>query len=638
MFYNGLKNNFFNNYKLICLVILNIVFIFVMLSPMLRSGYISDDSLNSLTRGYLLINHENILVFTYSIMKGWILAGRFYPLSFYVYSLFTIINNLFIYKLSIMIFVIIDICLFGYFIKLVTKSTYIALISMLYPPFLFQFRLPNDPILSFHWLLELLFLYIIISLILLILFLRSHNKYFLIFSVFAYILSLLTYEITILFCAFHIIIISFETNHDYKNRVLYIVKISLPYILSSIFLILLTVCLRFYQGVPWKGGEGAFDYGYVPSFKIIAFVIALAKQTLAAFPFSYYYFDPLKIFPNIISYINNYFTFKILLIMALYSFLIWKVSLLAFSELRKLNNKINIKYLLLLGLSMLVLPEVLTSLSPKYQNEITRGSGYLPVYISYFGFTIIAITIIYLIYNKYKSNYRISYIISIALALVLGFASTINYLNNNIIVNYANTIWLYPRTIIEESLNNGLAENVPNNSLLIVDDNHPWDIVEFYAIYAKDKFRNIYFKGNYPITNFANDAFVGNYYNNYVYSFKNYNNVFYLRYDAFNKDSGYAIMGKINDLSFSKEKLNSATGNTIYIYYKFPVNKLALSTINISGMWNDKNDLNDNTKYDIFTLNEEQVRTLSYGKGWRIIDVYSKNKVIDLKSISVNGL
>jgi hypothetical protein len=55
-------------------------------------------------------------------------------------------------------------------------------------------------------------------------------------------------------------------------------------------------------------------------------------------------------------------------------------------------------------------------------------------------------------------------------------------------------------------------------------------------------------------------------------------------------------------------------------------------------MWNDKNDLNDNTKYDIFTLNEEQVRTLSYGKGWRIIDVYSKNKVIDLKSISVNGL
>ena len=146
---------------------LAVVFLAVlMLAPLLSSGFVSDDSVFSSIKGTLSFDNQNLRDYIFGYIKGWLFnIGRFVPLSTVLLNtvFFIIGQNVFIYKLTILIFIVINILLFGYFIKLITASRSLCLLSMLIAPLFFQIRVYHDPIVSFNLLMQLVFLFVILS-------------------------------------------------------------------------------------------------------------------------------------------------------------------------------------------------------------------------------------------------------------------------------------------------------------------------------------------------------------------------------------------------------------------------------------------------------------------------------------------
>ncbi len=618
--------NFYDHRKYLCLVIFAVILAAISLSPMLASGYFSDDSRLSLTNGDLLIANQTVPEMTLSGMVAWMHnEGRFFPLAWYLYLFFSIIDNLFLYKISILIFVIINIIVFAYFIEIVTNSPSIAFFSILLPPLFFQFRLYHDPILSFYWLQQIVFLYTFISLIFLVYYLQTGKRYFLMLSSFSYLLSLLTYEITYPFFLLHFFIIYYYLDN---KRALNVLKVLSPFILVLFVTVLISTSLRIYYNIPFSGGNSP----YVPNFDIRLYFITLMKQTYAAFPLSFYIIDPHKIFPNSFNYMIN-------------SFSIWYIILgtgyfiLFFYALNNLDVKSSsiksVKGILFLGILLLFLPSVLMSLSPKFQDQLNWGIGYLPVYHSHFGLVMMFIAFAYLAYNKI-SNIKLKLILSILIAIILSSIVLINYNNNNISIEHENSLWLYPRTILEDATKNGLFMGVPNESYLLIDSNNQWDKLAFFRMHSNVKLKNLGIKGKYPVDNLPQDALIQKSLSIYnIYDFSKYNNIFFLSYDSFSNENGYALLGRIKDLHASKEKISEVNSREIYLYVRTPYFSPLNSheRITVHGQWIKKKS----SSYEPFVMEESQMNLVTSGLNWKLYSILINNgNLIDLQSLNVN--
>jgi hypothetical protein len=288
--------------------------------------------------------------------------------------------------------------------------------------------------------------------------------------------------------------------------------------------------------------------------------------------------------------------------------------------------------LLLLGLSLLFLPGILTSLSPKYQNEIVWGLGYISVYISYFGTSILMTIFIYSIYQKFKNRYFLKMLTSIGLALLISCVSILNYKNNKVVVDHLNLSWLYPKSIIEESMKNELFKIIPPSSSLFIESNNLWDTSAFYLMHSGVKFNYVGTKGSYLSNSKSKDVFPKKSLEEPDFHVITDNrNYFYLRYDSTSKKDGYVILSKIKDLKISNETLNSATSEQTYIYVRSLQNNF--KDASIIGFSTD-------TEYaehpKPFTTKDLKIIPISSGPGWAIYEVFKSRELLDLKSINVN--
>lgn len=178
------------------------------ISPILSSGYNNDDGLNSLIKGYLIDQHKSLFQFNYEIINGWLGVGRFYPMAYIVtYSFFNFVLSLKIYKLMVLLLVVADLIAFGFLVRLLTGSSSAGAMGLILAPLFFQLRLYSDPIMGFCFLLELTFLYIALSLISLVIYMKSHKVVYLILSLILYLVGLLTYDIAVFFSLLHFLII-----------------------------------------------------------------------------------------------------------------------------------------------------------------------------------------------------------------------------------------------------------------------------------------------------------------------------------------------------------------------------------------------------------------------------------------------
>jgi len=554
------------------------LFLYRSLNPLLQSGFYADDMSNSLSWTSLLKDGASRFEMLASGSPSGPVPGRYYPLSNYAYFLFDFAHgSAFIYKTIILLCVITSLLLFALFIKEVFFRTDIAVISILVIPLFFQFRIFYDPITSFHTFMQVLFILLISSLILLNRYLLTGKPTYLVLSLFTYSSTLFLYEISYLFLPIMIYLIYKSTKHLREKAILvfwYCVPLSIA--------VLLTLRERSkFTSMP----------SYEINLNLTEYFPALLRQIYASFPLSYFLSNPGGIFThdsqeifNKIS-LTDLITIALFIVIVVYIFLEMDLlsfrsrkstrakyqknrlssknrkSLLAEQISSKRFNDSNRRQMFLIGTMLLILPNMLIALSPTYQYLISWGIAHLPVYICYFGSFLILIAGVDKFMSKSQSHLKL--LIAIVLITTISAGYAINLQNNRQVVETQNQTYWYKRNFLEMSQKqtNFLA-NLKSDSLLLysVDDNLSLDVQPFLYSLTGVRAENIdtrrlipWYKkfregGNAKELKTENPDYWAKFGAAESELFSKYRNVFIIKYWSDSYSRGYVTFAEISNL------------------------------------------------------------------------------------------
>jgi hypothetical protein len=627
------KSNFPGNNKLyLGLSGAIIFFAFLILSPLLNSGYINDDNINSLINGFLFYYNQTILQYVSNTLALGAGGGRYYPLGLYVYLLDSLVTNVVLYKGIILCSVLISMILFGYFVYLLTHSKTIGMISLLFPTIFFQFRLYHDPILGYFAFLETLFILLLLSLIFLMKYLTSLKPGHLMASILFYLLCLLTYDISYPFFIIHVALVYRYSDAGDLRQIL---KRSSPYILlSGIFLSFIAIS-RLYYGYKLIGGAGGDPY--IPNPDIFAFLVTLAKQLFASIPLSYFFMN-LRAFTGEFSTLSG----DSLVLLAFIGISFFILFYLLFKRFFGGDDPLEDagatgKNLLITGVAITLSPLLFVSASPKYQAELTWGLGYLPIYISYFGVILMVLAGLILISGKIGSVKKGSVACILLLTIVCSSIGTITYLDNRIIVNRWDITFLYPRNFVGAAMERGIFNGVPDGSVLLVDAYYLHDVPAFYRMWSPLNWS--YIGVTDRVSPWGGRGFATR-----EVTDPPGEGIYYLTYHSLSQASGYLLFGKVNTLKSTNTSIGNVTSSDFSIYLQDDdlrdpapqVNNVLpqRKSISVNGFWKDASR---NGPFERFRLGEGPIMVLEGGgREWRLYHVSSGQQDIDLHSLDIN--
>lgn len=592
----------------IALSLLILMVIALVLSPMLNSGFISDDSWSSTLSSYP--NLRTMLAATYEqILTQLKFHGHLGILSTLLGNAvyFFTQHDVLLYKIFILAMIVINIGLFEHFINRLSLSRILGLMSIISLPLLFQFRNYHDPILSFAGQQQLILTTLLISLLFLLDYFDTGKKSKFWLSVLFYFLCLQVYENTYSFFLFHLLVIFLKAERkDF-------IKLSLPFVVLPVLLATILVGFKHYHPSTYPGTAVSFDI-----FRIFQ---TFLKQISAAFPFSYVLFFINKtISYDRYSIYHHDIPHLLLLVFSSTTFVYY------FCKTALIGDRVfPVKYILFFGLLFLLVPGMIISLSQKYQEELTWGIGYLPVYISYFGTSLLIAVLLSFVLKHVVGKKMLGYTIGLFLGLLFCSAIAINYVNNRIVVDNLNYTFLYSRGIIEEAAKNGLFKPVENSSLLYINGNHHWDGYyaqtqrEFYQLLAPGKFADVVTLKdieNYVPLNISTSTY-------------------YLNYTSISRETGYAVVGRLA----APVKSFSMQSKEIFVYVRVPYYKpiawdwnVFSPKISFLGKWSYPGE--DSLGF-ILNDYDSTVEIVESGIDWRLYKVVSE-KLIDLKSLIIN--
>ena len=456
------------------------VFVFIYISPLLSSQYYKDDLVFSSIR--CDFNKMDAKVYLFDAMfaeiKTLILHGRFLPLSTIIRRLvFYYFDNVFIYKSYILSMVLINLLLFYIFIRKTMKSHTLSIVLLFLLPIFFQFRASyHDPILGYFGLVQIVFSFIVSSLILLQYYLESKRKRFLITSVLLYIFSLLIYEISIPFILIHLCLI----YHHYKK-----IGRSVKILITFLSPVILDISYMFYLRLFIVDISAQYT-GVKMSFDVLQILKTFFVQLFSALPLSYILFsDRVLSLKDILENMNN-------IDFMLISILFITIFILLSKRLKTENIEYN-HLLTIVGLLLYIVPAIPVSISYKYQRGLSLGLGYLPVYIQYFGLLMFLFSIFILLDNRtniFKPQKDRGLFLCILFAITY-LSCTINFASNKAAIEKQN-IFSYPNRLLKLSLENNIVSNMHNNSIILLKNQYLYKIDQYTQLFHNHFNRTVY--------------------------------------------------------------------------------------------------------------------------------------------------
>ena len=608
-----LNTSFLKRFNKKDIIVIGVILIYTILSlwELLKSGYYGDDSINSQIKAYLAIDQKTLWQFTYSGFSSWIKnEGRFFPFAWYLYSVFALIDSIVLYKITTMFFISINILSFGYLVKLFTKDKYASYLTMILLSVFFQFRIYHDPILSYQFLLQIVFLYVCLSFIFLAKYISNKSLWLYILSIILYLFALLTYEITYTFFIMH-----FLLSFYFFKKVKSAIKLSIPYACASLTTILISVYFRSKIDI--------FNEGYTINFNIKLYFTTLAKQIFSSFPLSYYTSDPSKVFFHTASGIFS--NIKLIDVLVTCIFIAIMVYIL---KKIKPDFKQPFKILIvgIFGIALMVLPAVMISLAPKHQN-MAVGIGYLPVYIQYFGTCIISIVLIIWLLSMLKSVI-IKRFVCTFIILIMTFTTILNLQNNRIVVEQTNTVMHYPRIVLSDALKTGILNDIPENSTILVSGKAQWDNKYFFYLDTKKQY-NVVNTVDYLKELTQNDKPIND---KYILKDLQKNNVFILKYNTNNVNEGYAIFSKVKDILINLPDYDTPQINVEGIKIFVQSNANSYNSI-ICKEYNDNMTISDK-KYSNLVMPFNKMNIVKSGKDMSLYE-YNNENAFEFNSIGL---
>jgi hypothetical protein len=370
-------------------------------------------------------------------------------------------------------------------------------------------------------------------------------------------------------------------------------------------------------------------------------MITLLKQCYAATPLSYFAADPDRIFLTPFANLRYHFGINYVLIIAGYFACFFTFSKGVTCELNADGDFRGTRFSSLFGFLLLVLPSALVALSSKYQRSITWGIGYIPVYISYFGFSLILAVTTYEAYRLFRRSRESLFVWSMFMATLCGAIGLINYTDNEIVTKYLNHSFLYPRALIEQGMKNGLFMGVPQESSLIVDNDYDldaiqggwsfyrWDSRAFYFMNSGVRLKTMRLKDEFPkknLTSKFDTKYIGG--QSFRMDIPHEENLFYLGYHAQNGEEGYAVIGKILSLFSNENRLYGvASKDNILVYVQIPF-YYRPQKLSLVGHFIDGNSP------EPFAIHGNHLQLINSGMNWKLFKI-DPGKTIDLKSLRV---
>ncbi len=438
-------------------------------SPILHSPYLGDDSWRESTiRGVCSLCSISLSEITWGALTDSVKSGRWYPLVFYYYPVFYYLD-LDQYKLAGLVFILINMMLFGWMVRLITGSWTLALISGLLLPVSLQLHFYHDAVLSYYFLMQLEFSLIMLSIICFILYLRKPSPLLMIVAAASYTTCVLIYEA---FYALWIIHAILAYSHFGKRSAAKVFRTILPILIPAAVSFFIMLLIRVQFGVSYEG----VTLRLAP----LDWLSTLGKQLFAAVPLSHM----LTTFTVQETYMWTAGSGGAALIgvCALWG-LVWLLTSRSAIQSVPDNSPHAIRELFWVGLALWILPAPAVAFSAKYQDELRWGIGYLPVYVSTFGILLMLLLGITLLYEPIRKLPAARRRIMLGFVAIVGCAVCgINYANNRMVVDRYNLAELWPRKIIETAMNLGLLDVTPASSILICDEPmRSWDNASFYA-------------------------------------------------------------------------------------------------------------------------------------------------------------
>ena len=459
---------------------------YVLIGPMVYSGYIGDDAYNSQIYGDALRQGITVWQRYYNEVSGWLIgAGRFYPMGWLNYIWFSYIDSVFVTKLiNFLLIYSGTVILAIIFIKLKKQDLFIKLFTLSLPVIM-QFTMWMDPILGWVFFMPGLFLYFVLSLLFLVLYLENGKTRFMFLSSIFYFFALFTYEIAYSLWIIHALII-YSVEKDFKKV---LVK-GAPIILLGLFSIALYFFLQWYfifKNYNVDHALGTYPGSSIHLESMGKLLHAFAKQSLGGFPLlnslKSLYIYGLEIFWSV-----SIFSWILFIIGISY---LHKKILSKYINLHKKikhNNSLNNPnfYDVYLGLILIFLPALIVALSGHQQVLIdeTIGNTYLPEYIQFFGVAIIISSFLYYVFTWNLRN-KFIYYFKCILFLFCIISAALTMASNAHIVNLSDPIFKYPRKLLENSLHAGILDEVNEDDVIIRRYKFPHDNASNYSKITK---------------------------------------------------------------------------------------------------------------------------------------------------------
>jgi hypothetical protein len=418
------------NLNIKVLIFFIFLFNFLVLSDTLLADYFGDDLYNFQIPGLFPYQYSGPGEYSLKSVLGWLNAGRVFPFSGYHAYLFEIAkNSILVYKSILLFLILLNISLFSYLTYLISKSKSLALWVLSITALMFQYRYYHDPILSFHGLLQFLFLYTTLALIFLKKYIDSGRFSYYIASLLFFVISLMTYEISYSFILLYVPI-ALTLNKD-KFNITKIINILLPYGLLTLSLVLIVLYIR-----------SSIQMGdiYTPNTNLFPIIKTYFLQTISVLPTSYYFnFGSIPELSNLLDIV--FLAITVLFFMIFFT--------------QVVNDNINdeavmIKQSIIFAILLMFLPGSLISLSAKFQgleelggtdmNTVQFGLAYLPIYIQVFGLSLlISIGLCKVRGISFKS---------FAIFILLSFILSVHYFSNKQVIYKVNTPYKDSREVL----------------------------------------------------------------------------------------------------------------------------------------------------------------------------------------------
>ena len=498
-----------NRIKFYVLQAFIVVFYVLFLYVICESSYTADDLLNSNILGVKYIGEESVWHVTLRIGKEWMDAGRFFPCSDYVYALFYFVPSRLVYKVLIVISVYINSVLFGKCIEKISGSKEMGCLTMVMFPFSIQLTGEfNSALYAFHMLMQMVFLWSLLSLFLIIKCIeidKNHKiKRWLCYigSGIMLFMGLCTYEV-----AFVIVVFIGLCVLAYTKKWSRTLKVLIPDFVAYAIACVINIILR--MNVSDVGYSG-ISINLNPT----AIITTFAKQSLSVLPLNRFIVNTLRYgeIPYSAEELAGCLRWTDILLVALYIALI----VLICRSIRKHMGIIkNVSYLILGGISLMVFPALLISITARYQNDLDWGINHLVAYIQSFGLALV-FACIYVVLIK-KLNKKICIII-LSICTVSGCgvlllqeaeARAFTYRNN---LNFRCAV----ENIQRAAVSNLFEEIQPDDVVFGISDYY-YDGAESNIFYSKYARRNMPVKCRQELDEYAGTLSEGYCEDNNVY-------------------------------------------------------------------------------------------------------------------------